>query len=315
MRLERVLGASLLLVGTGTACAQFARPVGSVPQSDATVTNAGAAMVQTSGNLAMLGESSTVTAKDHTAPVKLTRGGLINVCQTTQLHLTSASDESLLVALDRGAVELRMRAKADDVVMTPDLRLTLSEAGPLELDMRVTMNGDTCVENRGRHAPTLTFSDAFGEATYIVKPGQHVMFENGSLRKVVDKETVPCGCPPGPDEQKTTSLADAALSGGKSGPVTPKQAAEAHPFPAAESEGLAAPAPVPAEPAGQTHVQVATDLQYDPNAPKSEEAPAAQAGVPPEPVVPPQLAPAPLVKHRGGPFGAVGRFFKRLFVR
>ena len=138
-------------------------------------------------------------------------------------------------------MELTMKARLGDVVVTPDLVLAMDQAGPLNLEMRVTTNGDTCVENRGSGAPLLKITDAFGEATYELKAGQHVLFEHGSLHEVVDAETTPCGCPP--DEPKTVALADALLSGGTTtGPVTPAQAAQAHPFPAAVSEGLANPA-------------------------------------------------------------------------
>ena len=79
--------------------------------------------------------------------------------------------------------------------MTPDLRFTVRNAGPLDLRLRVARNGDTCVENRGPGAPTLAVSDPFGESMYEVAPDQHVLFEHGSLHEVVDNETTPCGCP------------------------------------------------------------------------------------------------------------------------
>ena len=307
MRLVRLMGASALLGLAINAVGQ--KPLGTVATADAVVTNAGeAAVVETSGGLAVLRGSSTVTAKDRTAAVRLERGGEIRVCQTSGLHVAESPDDSLLLGLDRGAMEIQMKTKAGDVVMTPDLRFTVGEAGaPLDLEMRVSTNGDTCVDNRGHRAPTLKITDAFGEANYELKPGQHVMFEHGSLREVVDRETVPCGCPPA---EKGVSLADAALAGGTSkGPVTPQQAAVAHPFPAAVSEGLASPTPAPAEAPGVTHVQVATTLQYDPNAAKPTES----AGVNQDET--PVAQPAPAKKPSGGPLGAIGRFFKRLFVR
>ena len=108
--------------------------------------------------------------------------------------------------------------------MTPDLRFTVRNAGPLDLRLRIARNGDTCVDNRGPGAPTLAVSDPFGEAMYEVGPGQHVLFEHGSLREVVDHESSPCGCP----DEKGMSIADALLAPGA---------------------GAAAPAKVPAAPA------------------------------------------------------------------
>jgi hypothetical protein len=219
------------------------------------------------------------------------------VCQTSVLHATPAAD-SLMLALDRGAMEIRMKTTANDMVMTPDMRLSMAAGGELDLRMRVTRNGDTCIENRGRKAPTLNITDAFGEASYQLKPGQHVLFEHGSLREVVDRETTPCGCPA--LEKPGISIADAVVSGR----MTPQQAAAAQPFPAAVSEGLAVPAPAtPEPPDGSTHVQIASTLTFDANAP------------PPAPTPSTAPAPAPTPEPaKGGPFRAVGRFFKRIFA-
>jgi len=88
----------------------------------------------------------------------------------------------------------------------------------------------------------------------------------------------------------------------RGGPITPQQAAAIHPFPTAESDGLAAPAAGVPETPGERHVQVATTLAYDPTAPD------ATSHV--EPAIPP-----PTAKKKGGPLAAIGRFFKRLFAR
>ena len=284
------------------------KPVGTVASADAVVKGSNTAVVSTSAGKSSIASGETVTANPgRNAEVSLSRGGSMLVCQTTGVHMTAAND-SLLLALDRGAIEIRMKASANDVVMTPDLRFTMAEAGPLDLRMRVTFNGDTCVENRGHKAPQLNISDAFGEASYILKPGQHVMFEQGSLKAVMDHETTPCGCPPEEKRPAGMSLADAALRGG---PVSPSQAAAAHPFPEAVSEGLAKPDPPSPETPGVTHTDMTTTMRYDPNAGTGDtkdgnpltSAPVAAAQAPPQP---PQ-------KH--GPFAAIGRFFKRIFVR
>lgn len=303
---------STLLVCHGLAQAS-PRVVGSLPAADASVVGAGGAMVRVSRGRAELAGSSIVTANPgRNAEVTLTRGGTVRVCQTSVLHATEAAGESLLLALDRGAVEIRMKAGASDVVMTPDLRLTLASAGILDLHMRVSRNGDTCVDNRGHNAPLVNITDSFGEARYQIKPNQHVLFEHGSLRDVVDRETTPCGCPP--ETQPGASMAEAVLSA--KGPMTPKQAEAAHPFPEAQSEGLAKPEPVaPETPSGGTHVQVGATLAYDPTAPQSAET--ASAGMPATSTTDAQPAtpPTPLAPVRHNPFAAVGNFFKRLFVR
>src|SRR5580765_2851716 len=256
------LGALLLAAGSLTCVAQ--QSIGTVGIADATVAGA----LEVSNGRAVLLGASTVTARDHTAEIALKRGGSVKVCSTSGLHVTAGKggeDAPLMLALDRGAVEIATRVTANDVVMTPDLRFTLKSSGELDLRLRVARNGDTCVENRGAAAPALNVADQFGEASYELHPGQHVLFEHGSLKEVVDHEREPCGCPAEP----VVSVADAGVSGASStaaGPGTvvsdaTKTAAEEHPFPAAVSAGLAPASPLPPQaPAGQVHAQVSTTM-------------------------------------------------------
>jgi len=299
------------------------QPIGTVSVEDATVAGA---LVVTNGRAALEG-GATVTAKDRTATVKLTRGGEVRVCSTSSLHLTEGKSTSapkpLLLALDHGAVEIQMPVTTSDVVMTPDLRIAMKASGPLDLRMRVTSNGDTCMENRGVDAPALRITDPFGGAMYILIGGQHVLFEHASLKEVVDNETSPCGCPPPP----VVSVADAGLTSltpaAPGSKVDSKDAAAEHPFPAAISDGLAEPA-VPQATPGVTHVQVATTLHYDgtadahpkPSSAASAELPAQNkqtASTPAETAIA-QAPPPPI--HKGKGFGhSIGHFFKRLFGR
>ncbi|QHS52171.1 nuclease [Edaphobacter sp. 12200R-103] len=317
------------------------RSIGSVAPADATV--AGALEIS-NGRIELVG-ASTVTARDHTAEVKLQRGGAIRVCSTSGLHVATgkgAVEAPLMLALDRGAIEIATRVTASDVVMTPDLRFTMGSPGALDLRLRVARNGDTCVENRGATAPSLNVADQFGESSYMVKPGQHVLFEHGSLKEVVDQESEPCGCPAAP----VISVANAGVSGTDAaapGSAVAKTAAEQHPFPAAQSAGLAPLSGPPQTPAGTVHAQVATTLSYGgeagggsattgdnettaagqtvassktpgPHVEKASETPAesapkievaGKAQAPPPPAAPP---PSDL-------FHSIGRFFKHLFGR
>jgi hypothetical protein len=308
MKLRLFSACQLFFLFAGMAVAQSQQPIGTVGMQDATVAGA----LEVSNGRAILVGSSTVTARDHVAEVALTRGGVVRVCSTSGLHVTAGKSADgaapLILALDRGAIEVQMAATAHDVVSTPDLRFTMRGDGPLDLQLRVTRNGDTCVENRGAKAPVLNVADQFGEATYELKAGQHVLFEHGSLKEVVDHESSSCGCPP----EQTMSVADALLNpaapGGGGGEKT---AAEQHPFPAAVSAGLA-PATVPQAPAGAVHTQVTTALSSSEDADGSAAAAgdgksaaggtAAQATPPPAPPKPSK-----------NPFRAVGRFFKHIF--
>jgi len=312
-----ICGLSFFFAGLSMAQAQ--QSIGTVGVQDATVAGA----LEVSNGRAILVGNTTVTARDRVAEIALNRGGSVKVCATSGLHLTAgrsaeggAVPTPLMLALDRGAIEVQMAATTRDVVMTPDLRFTMRGDGPLDLQLRVTRNGDTCVENRGAQAPVLNVADQFGEAAYELRAGQHVLFEHGSLKEVVDHESSSCGCPP---EQPTMSVADALLHPAGSGnsttgdPATAeKPAAEQHPFPAAVSAGLAPPTAVPQAPAGSAHTQVSAALSSGEGADSVAEPGTAMEKAPastpaPSVAAAPQAAPKHDVAH------AIGRFFKHIF--
>ena len=320
------MAAGTLAAGTGLARAQM--PIGSVATVDAVVSGTTA----TDNQRSVLVGNVTVTAKDHPAYVELFRGGSLKVCSTSGVHLTAGTPvistpakqeigparggdskpalESgsaqfpLMVSLDRGAAELHTGVLTSDVLMTPDLRVSFSENGPLDLRVRVANNGDTCIENRvaglGQH-PTLEIGSLFGSDNYRVLPGQHVLFEHGNLREVVDNESSPCGCP---DQAVKTVEAASGLSllPGTKVP-TPPPAAQ-YPFPAAVSQGLAPPPPVPQAEPGVVHTQVATTLVYKADNPTLPPAP-------PEPRV--EEKSKVVAPQKTGFFHGIGSFFKRVF--
>jgi hypothetical protein len=314
-QLIKICQLSFFFVGLSMMRAQ--QPIGTVGVQDATVAGA----LEVSNGRAVLVGSTTVTARDRVAVVDLNRGGTVRVCATSGLHLTAGKSADgvaapLMLALDRGAVEVQMAATTHDMVTTPDLRFTMRGDGPLDLQLRVTRNGDTCVENRGAKAPVLNVVDQFGEATYELRAGQHVLFEHGSLKEVVDHESSSCGCPP----EQTMSVADALVnSSATGGAAGEKPAAEQHPFPAAVSAGLA-PAAVPQAQTGAVHTQVSAALSSgggvdsltEPVAVKDGAAPDAKsaagattAQAPPQPAAAPK--PSKDIVH------VVGRFFRRIF--
>ena len=308
MRIQIAMAGLLPIILTVGLSAQQP-PIGTVGVQDATVAGA----LEVSNGQAVLVGNTTVTAKDRTAEIELNRGGTVKVCATSGLHLTAGKSgdataaASLMLALDRGAIEVEMPATTRDLVTTPDLRFTIGGDGPLDLQLRVTRNGDTCVENRGAKAPMLNVADQFGEATYQLRAGQHVLFEHGSLKEVVDHESSACGCPPEP----TMSVADALVSGGGgSGGTAPKSAAEEHPFPAAVSAGVA-PATVPQAPVGQEHTQVAVALSSSGDADSTAAPPAAAKTADAAQTAPGPTPAAP--KQSKDLVHVVGRFFKRLF--
>lgn len=301
MRL-RFLIAALCLGCFAEGLAQ--QPMGTVTLSDATLTGA----MQVQGQRAVLYSSTNITALDHTAPVALARGGELLVCTTSQLHLLhSGTGQGLLFGLDRGALELRSKGDAKDVILTPDIRFTLATPGLLDLRLRVTRAGDTCVENRGANAPTLQLNSAFGEASYRLLPGQHVLFEHGDLHQVVDIEHTGCGCPQ--EARSPQSLPANATPA--------ERAAAEHPFPEAASQDLTASPVLPAPYSRAANTAV---LNYDANdpftgkavEPEGGTAASGRVGAQQPIVIPPPSEPSSPTGAKGI-FHSLGRFFKRLF--
>lgn len=297
-------GAAACAAILGLVTAQAQTPMGSVATHDALVTGG----LEVHADRASLLSNASITAYDHTASVKLARGGEALVCATSQFHLLhSGTGPSLLFALDRGAFELRSFSQPQDVILTPDLRITLGSAGALDLSLRVTPNGDTCVDNAGSNAPMLQIADSFSDATYHLMPGQHVLFEHGNLREVVDRETSACGCPPPliPPPVVATSPGQA---------TTPSIAEAQHPFPAAVSQGLAAPPLVDnSAPVGEKHTQVAATLNYGTNQPDSTAVPTPPVSAAPATATAASTTPPPAPPGAHDIFHSIGHFFHKLF--
>jgi hypothetical protein len=288
---------------------------------------------------ATIGNNAAITAGAQSAEVSLNRGGSVRVCAGSSMHVsistTAAKRPPVMVALDRGSIEIRTPAEKTDAILTPDLRIELSDGAPLDLHIRVVPNGDTCVENAGKDAPMLHVTETFGTGAYFIRPGQRVLFEHGSLREVVDHETSNCGCP------KAEGL---VLAGkGKLGDGKIPEAARTNPFPEAVSQGLTAPAVPQASPT-EVHTQVSSTLAYS-GTTNTVSGPPGQTTTPADVAVanaaeptaagssatttagPTQpatasTAPAGTNAHMDdaapppagpNPFRAIGRFFRRLF--
>lgn len=279
-------------------------PMGAVATREARVTGG----LEVHGDQAQLLTNAGVTAYDHTAPITLTRGGEVLVCSTSEFHLLrSGISGALIFGLNRGALEIRSGSRLQDVVLTPDLKLTPITPGPLELSLRVTPEGDTCVDNAGPRAPVLLVNEAFSSSSYRILPGQHLLFVKGDLHRVVDHERSSCGCP--------ATVTPQVIAARPGQPLTPSQAAAAHPFPEAQSAGLAPITPPTNEaPVGTASSQVTTSFSYadgqgtpppaSPNPSTTGSSAASTLGTAP-------AGTAADPTHGFG--GAIRRFFRRLF--
>ncbi len=250
--------------------------------------------VSINGGRAVLQNTVTVSAGATASDIALSRGGAVRVCAGSVVALSrsnaTAAGTPLLIALQRGAVEIEDTALRADAVLTPDLRLEMSEGVPLDLRVRVNQAGDTCVENLGKNAPILHVTEQFSGAGYLVKSGQRVLFEHGSVREVVDRQNFGCGCP---------------KPGGKDD------------FPEAVSAGMAQPE-VPAIKPGDTHVQVSTGMDYNGQTQTASGPPNPDGSMPSTTAASAAVAsPATAAKTQkqqgSNPFAAIGRFFHRLF--
>jgi hypothetical protein len=266
--------------------------------------------LEVSNGKAVIGNNGSITAGNKTATVTLARGGMLQLCSTTTVHLSrdrsidDALSSALMISLDRGALEASYATgKYSDVLMTPDLRILISGPGQTDLKIRVSPKGDTCLDNHGTDAPYITVTSLLEGGLYRVQPNQRVLFEHGSLNDVVDNETESCGCPP-------ATLEAAKPVGGPSS--TPADTA----FPIAQSEGLApAPPPptTPAVPAGQPHAQVTVPLVYKSDAPPPQPPPDMAPETKPAATTAAAPAPQPPPKKKGGFFQGIGHFFSKLF--
>lgn len=288
--------ASLLLLVRAPGQAPAPTPAPSAPQPMGSVSTRDAQVgggLEVGGEIARLVSNASVTANGRAAPVALNRGGHVLVCSTSEFHLLRAgASGALMFGLNRGAIEIYSGSEMGDVVLTPDLKITPVTKGSYDLRLRVTNEGDTCIENAGKTSPVLNVTDAFSSASYRVLPGQHLLFVGGDLHKVVDQERSPCGCP--------SALPPMIAANGK--PMT--AAAAAHPFPAAQSQGLAPTAtPSNEAPVGSASSQVTTSFSYDNG-----------QGTPPAGGVSPAIASTTAVPQKSGGFGAAVRhFFHKLF--
>jgi hypothetical protein len=210
-----------------------------------------------------------------------------------------------MLALDRGAMEAHYQtSKYSDVLLTPDLRILISGPGEADISIRVSPQGDTCIDNRGANAPYITVTSQLEGGLYRVQPGQHVSFQHGSLREVVDTEHEPCGCP-SPVSVATAGVPapQGALPGHPVGGPSSTPADTA--FPLAVSEGLTAPPLPPTTPVagpGEVHAQVAVPFRYDGNLPAvSEGGPVGESSETASIPAPSPAAPAPSASNMVAP--------------
>ena len=165
--------------------------IGELYATDASVK--GSVILAGSGTSVLSGSS--IQAGAQSATLKLERGGNLLVCEGTKLSVTASQNgRELLFSLNSGNLEMNYPLGAEaDTLLTPDLRLLLPGPGTVHVAVRITPQGDTCVQSLPWNVSAIVVSESMGDATYQVKPDEAVIFKGGHLGDAV-KSKGNCGC-------------------------------------------------------------------------------------------------------------------------
>jgi hypothetical protein len=161
---------------------------------------------------------ASISAKEETAVLRLTRGGEVKVCPGTTVSVTTSQEgKDLLLGMSTGAMETHYRLEeSSDSVMTPDFRIVLPGPGEFDFAISADAHGNTCVGSMPGSTSSVVVAELLGSGTYEIKPNQEILFRQGRLDTVEHPEA-PCGCPA--RQEPVLSAADA------SGPVVPEEQA------------------------------------------------------------------------------------------
>jgi hypothetical protein len=184
--------ALLLCAALNVAAQQQPQSIGELYATDASVK--GSVILAGSGTSVLSGSS--IQAGAQAATLKLDRGGSLFVCEGTKLTVNSSqSGRQLLLSLNTGNLELNYSLGTEaDTLLTPDLQLLMPGPGTVHLAVRVSPDGDTCVQSLPWNASAIVVSETMGDATYQVKPDEAVLFKGGHLNQG-NPTKQNCGCP------------------------------------------------------------------------------------------------------------------------
>jgi hypothetical protein len=155
-----------------------------------------------------VGSGSSITAKEETAVLRLTRGGEVRVCPGTTLSVaTSPNGQDLMLGMNTGAIETHYHLdESSDSILTPDFRIVLPGPGEFNLAIKSDPRGNTCVSSLAGSNSSVVVAELLGNGTYEVKPEQQVLFRQGRMQSV-EMPLAACGCPP-PEEPILRAEAD-----------------------------------------------------------------------------------------------------------
>src|SRR5436305_3395331 len=263
-----------------------AQRIGEVYASDATVKGS----VRYTATGLEVDNGSVITAGQHSASVRLARGGQVRICPGTNLTVNSSpKGQELMFAMSAGSLEGEYDLPGTaDAILTPDFRILIS--GPAKVNVSITAqaNGDACVRSRGEDSYVVV-SELMGDDFYRVKPNEQVIFHPSNVKRPELSDTASCGCPapaavqtaetapPAPSPFSTQTPPTPALSGEvkPTAPTTPAVQTPQAPTPEQNSAALAAlqrepavaaaasaAASLPQQSAAQVQVQVDAPMVF-----------------------------------------------------
>ncbi len=229
--------------------------------SDATVR--GSVVLAGSGTKVLSGSS--ISAGAHAAVVRLNRGGEVRVCPGNSVTLASATGRDMLWGVGTGAIEVHYGlASSADTLMTPDFRILLAGPGTFHFALSSDNRGNTCVRTLPGNSASVIVQELAGGGSYQVRPGDQVLFRNGTTSEVDSTTPLSCGCPAPPPVHRAEKEA--------AKPEPEKTASKKEEPPAVEKTPAEKPAPPP-PPAVIVAIPPAVSAPA-PTAPLIEDAPA-----------------------------------------
>ena len=254
--LRRWRGVFFLSLALSFSDLRAQQSIGDVYASDAAVKGD---VRQTSGGLEV-GNGSVVTAGEHSATLRLARGGQVRICPGTNLTVNkSPNGKELMFAMSAGSLEGNYPLSATaDAVLTPDFRILISGPAKVDLSITASANGDACVRSRGDDSYVIV-SEVMGNDFYRLQPNEQVLFRAGHVKDPEINGATTCGCPAPPPVEK----AEAAPA--PPTPSTPQQNADAlaavrnEPAVAAAANAAAA---LPPQQQGKLQVEVDAPMIY-----------------------------------------------------
>ena len=165
-----------------------AQPV-AVPYAEGT----GGTLVEAGSRVA---SGASISAREETAVLRLTRGGEVRVCPGTTVSVTtSAAGQDLMLGMNTGAMETHYQLQeSSDSVLTPDFRIVLPGPGEFDFAIRADAHGNTCVSSMPGSTASVVVAELLGNGTYEIKPDDQVLFRQGRL-ETVETPVAACGCP------------------------------------------------------------------------------------------------------------------------